>query len=65
MEIPVALLTEAIRDLTAREAVRVRIKTRRDRMLFKAPPSRLPKHIAATAPPSGFGPMGGGPRGRR
>ena len=35
MEIPVALLTEAIRDLTAREAVRVRIKTRRDRMLTR------------------------------
>ena len=68
VEIPAALLAEAGGDLAAREAIRVRIKTRRDRMLFKAPPSPLPKNIA-TLPgsmPFGFGRAGGGgPRGRR
>jgi len=69
MEIPVALLMQAVEDVTAREAIRVRIKGRRDRMLYQAPPSPLPKHIAtAPAPGSmhfGFGRSGGGPRGRR
>jgi hypothetical protein len=71
MEVPAALLLQAADDLSAREALRVRIKARRDRMLFKAPPSPLPKHIAtAPAPGSmhfGFGRGGGGghPRGRR
>ena len=70
MEIPAALLTQAADDLTAREAIRVRIKTRRDRMLFQAPPSPLPKHIATAPTPGsaagfGFGRGGGGPRGRR
>ena len=69
MEIPAALLAQAADDVTAREAIRVRIKARRDRMLFQAPPSPLPKHIAtAPAPGSmqfGFGRGGGGPRGRR
>lgn len=72
MEIPSALLLQAADDLTAREAIRVRIKTRRDRMLFQAPPSPLPKNITtAPAPGSmsfGFGRGGGGgggPRGRR
>jgi len=67
VEIPAALLTEATGDATAREAIRVRIKARRDRMLFKAPPSPLPKHIATVpgAMPFGVGRTGGGPRGRR
>ena len=69
MEVPAVLLAQAADDLTARETLRVRIKTRRDRMLFQAPPSPLPKHIAtAPAPGSmhfGFGRSGGGPRGRR
>src|SRR5262249_59040303 len=67
VEIPAALLTEAAGDATAREAIRVRIKARRDRMLFKAPPSPLPKHIATVpgAMPFGVGRTGGGPRGRR
>lgn len=69
MGIPEALLAQAAEDLTAREAIRVRIKVRRDRMLFQAPPKPLPKHIA-TAPtpgsmPFGFGRGGGPPRGRR
>jgi hypothetical protein len=52
----------------AREAIRVRIKARRDRMLFQAPPRPLPKRIAAALTPGsplGFGRGGGGPRGRR
>jgi hypothetical protein len=46
IEIPFVMLDEASRDLTAREALRVRLKGRRDRMLYVAPPSPLPKHIA-------------------
>jgi len=69
MEIPAALLMQAAGDATVREAIRVRIKGRRDRMLFQAPPSPLPKHIATTPAPGpmhlGFGRGGGGPRGRR
>ena len=69
MEIPAALLMQAVDDLTAREEIRVRIKRRRDRMLFKAPPSPLPKHVATAPAPGGFqfgfGRGGGGPRGRR
>jgi hypothetical protein len=65
-EVPFAMLDEASRDVTAREALRVRLKARRDRMLFTAPPAPLPKHIA---PLSAYG--GGrddrrfGGRGRR
>ena len=69
MEIPAVLLAQAVEDLTAREAMRVRIKGRRDRMLYQAPPSPLPKHIASAPAPGGmhfgFGRSGGGPRGRR
>ena len=67
MEVPAALLAQAGDDLTARETLRVRIKARRDRMLFQAPPRPLPKHIASAATPGGFGfgRDGGGPRGRR
>ena len=69
MEIPGTLLMEAAGDLTAREAIRVRIKGRRDRMLFQAPPRPLPKHVATAPAPGtmhfGFGRGGGGPRGRR
>ncbi len=66
VEVPFAMLDEASRDLAAREALRVRLKARRDRMLFVVPPARLPKHIA---PLSAYG--GGrddrrfGGRGRR
>lgn len=69
MEIPAALLMQAADDLAAREAIRVRIKGRRDRMLFRAPPAPLPKHIAVAPAPGmshfGFGGRGGGRRGRR
>jgi hypothetical protein len=53
VEIPFAMLDEASRDLTAREALRVRLKGRRDRMLFITPPARLPKHIAPLSAFSG------------
>jgi len=69
MELPVALLVSAVSDAVAREAVRVRIKARRDRMLFRPPPVPLPKRITSVADPAGsrFG-FGRGPgpgRGRR
>ena len=38
LEIPYALLQEAESDLIARDALRVRIKAARDRMLFRPPP---------------------------
>jgi hypothetical protein len=69
IEIPATLLMEAAGDPAAREAIRVRIKGRRDRMLFQAPPSPLPKHVASAPAPGsmhfGFGRGGSGPRGRR
>jgi hypothetical protein len=69
MEIPGALLLRADEDATVREAIRVRIKGRRDRMLFRPPPLPLPKRITAAPDPAGprFG-FGRGPgpgRGRR
>jgi hypothetical protein len=68
LEIPCALLQEAEADLTARDALRVRIKSVRDRMLFRPPPSRPRADIAPLFDPAvwnrgGFG-RGGG-RGRR
>ena len=66
MELPGVLLLGADRDLTGREAIRVRIKTRRDRMLFRPEPISLPKSIGAgTHPlPSDFSFGGGQGRGR-
>ena len=68
LEIPYTLLQEAEVDLPARDALRVRIKSARDRMLFRPPPSRPRADIAPLADPAmwnrgGFG-RGGG-RGRR
>jgi hypothetical protein len=68
LEIPYALLQEAEADLAARDALRVRIKSARDRMLFRPPPSRPRADIAPLADPvvwnrGGFG--SGGGRGRR
>jgi hypothetical protein len=70
MEVPVALIARAQEEPTAREELRVRIKLTRDRMLFRAPPKRLPKNIASAADPAffsrgGFGGRPGGGRGRR
>jgi hypothetical protein len=70
IEIPVALLMQAVDDPSAREQIRIRMKARRDRMLFRPPPTPLPKHIASAPAPGGahmgFGGRGGGGfRGRR
>ena len=68
IEIPTSLLAEAAADAMALETLRVRIKGRRDRMLFRAPPSPLPKKVVAAPAPGpdrpGFG-RGGPGRGRR
>jgi regulator of protease activity HflC (stomatin/prohibitin superfamily) len=68
MELPAALLLQADGDPSVQEAIRVRIKARRDRMLFRAQPAPLPKHIAS-APDPGFSRFGSGRndhgRGRR
>ena len=68
MEIPVALLARAREEPVAREELRVRIKSARDRMLFRPPPRPLPKNITSAADPAffsrgGFGRQSG--RGRR
>jgi hypothetical protein len=68
LEIPYALLQEAESDLMARDALRVRIKAARDRMLFRPPPARPRTDIAPLGDPAvwnrrNFG-RGGG-RGRR
>lgn len=68
MEVPFALLDQAESDPSAREALRVRLKGRRDRMLFRPPPPRLPKNIVQSREsfmPRSFGGGGGGFRGRR
>src|SRR5689334_22761181 len=51
IEIPATLLERAADDVTAREEMRVRIKGRRDRMLFREPPRPLPKRIAVAPTP--------------
>ena len=60
-------LQEATRDTLAREALRVRLKARRDRMLFKPRPAAISKHITPVSDPgfSRFGGGGGRGRGRR
>lgn len=66
-EVPGDLLIQATSDPTARETLRVRLKTRRDRMLFKPPPAALSKRITPAADPGSFrsgGGGGGGGRGR-
>jgi len=68
VEIPYALLQEAESDLMARDALRVRIKAARDRMLFRPPPARPRADIAPLGDPAkwhrgSFGPGSG--RGRR
>jgi hypothetical protein len=63
-EVPGDLLIEATTDATAREALRVRLKARRDRMLFKPPPAALSKRITPAADPGGSRSTGGAPRGR-
>lgn len=68
LEIPYVLLQEAESDRTALDALRVRIKAVRDRMLFRPPPSRPRSDIQALGDPAVWnrGNFGrGGGRGRR
>ncbi len=66
IEIPLEALTRAVNDPSALEALRIRLKGRRDRMLFRRPPAPLPKHIAPLSSFGTDGPRGGfRPRGRR
>ena len=65
LDIPYALLLEAEADLTARDALRVRIKSARDRMLFRPPPSRPRADIAPLADPGTWNRGGFGRDGRR
>jgi hypothetical protein len=69
LEISQALLARAQAEPTAFENIRVRMKTTRDRMLFRPPPRPLPKNITPAADPgfgrTGFGRGGGPGRGRR
>lgn len=62
IELPVALLAQAIDDPSGREILRTRVKGRRDRMMFTSPPSPLPKKIAPLFNP---GPPRDGFRGGR
>jgi hypothetical protein len=64
-EVPGALLTEAVHAATAREAIRVRIKGHRGRMLFQARPTPLSKHIARAPARGGMFGFGRGGRGQR
>lgn len=67
LEVPETVLLEAETDLVARDSLRLRIKSARDRMLFVPPPARLRTDIAPAGEPffnrGGFN-RGGG-RGRR
>jgi hypothetical protein len=70
LEVPETVLLEAETDLVARDSLRLRIKSARDRMLFIPPPARLRTDIAPAGEPffnrGGFGRGGGGGgRGRR
>jgi hypothetical protein len=50
-EVSETLLRRADGDVSAREAIRVHIKTTRDRMLFRPQPKALPKNIKAASQP--------------
>ena len=63
LELPRALLAQAREDPTARESVRVRLKSARDRMLFRPPPRPLPKRIEGAMDPGAM--RFGDRRGRR
>lgn len=64
IELPVAVLEQAVETPAGRELLRTRMKARRDRMMFKIPAAPLPKKIAPLFSP---GPTrgGGGFRGGR
>jgi hypothetical protein len=65
IDVPVSLLIEAGDDPTAREQLRIRLKGRRDRLMFKMPPPSLPKKIAPLFSPGPPRAGGGGFRGGR
>lgn len=68
LDVPYGLLQDAEENLAAREALRVRIKTVRDRMMFRLPPSRPRADITPLGDPGGRSRGGfvrGGGRGRR
>jgi len=52
VELSMVQLRSAVGDLGAREALRVRLKAARDRMLFRPPPVRLPRHVEAALDPA-------------
>lgn len=65
LEVPETLLLAAASDAAVRHALGLRIKSARDRMLFKPPPERPRADIAPAGEPF-FQPRGGGARrGRR
>jgi hypothetical protein len=63
IEIPIALLIGAMETPSGREALRTRIKARRDRLMFRVAPRALPKKISPMFSPGP--PRAGGPRGGR
>jgi hypothetical protein len=67
VELPATLLLKANGDVSSREALRIRIKSGRDRMLFRHEPISLEKRgsAGARAAYAGFGSGGGQGRGRR
>jgi hypothetical protein len=69
IQLPEVLLQRAPSDAASRESMRVHIKTRRDRMLFRQEPVVIEQRPAAksrSAPDrGGFGGFGGPGRGRR
>jgi hypothetical protein len=64
IQVPSKSLQHATDDASSREIVRQRIKTGRDRMLFRAVPIALEQHPPARSRPSSDS-WGGGGRGRR
>jgi hypothetical protein len=58
IEVPLAILVEALDSANGREVLRTRIKARRDRMMFKGPGRAFPKDIEplfnAGPPRNGF-----------
>lgn len=69
IEIPETLLIGATTDAVVRESFRVRVKARRDLMLFRVPPPALPKNIEPAQQPGYFhspsAPRSSARRGRR
>lgn len=67
VELPATLLLKANGEVSSREALRIRIKSGRDRMLFRHEPISLEKRGSAgsRASSGGFGFGGGQGRGRR